>query len=294
MTFKKIAVPVDFSGFSDKAVEYAMFIAGKFCADITLVHAILLHQEDVDEEEHFQAYEKIIREKEAVRNKRLESKCKVGKERGLQVNSALIRGFSAADSILDYLQDNDFDLIIMGTHGRTGLKKLMLGSVAERVVQLSPVPVLTVHKDTDETDIKKILVPVDFSEYSKIAVKQAIALSREFKASLQFLHVVQLEDHPEFYTVSFDPILEENPDLEMHIAKNLIKLTGISEKEATYVVKEGKVHKEIKTYAEENHVDLIVMATHGMSDLEHFLVGSNSERVVRIAPCPVLTVRKSG
>jgi nucleotide-binding universal stress UspA family protein len=138
---------------------------------------------------------------------------------------------------------------------------------------------------------KKILVPVDFSGYSQIAVKRAKAVAEEFKAKPEFLHVVEMEAHPEFYSISFEPILKANPHLRDHIIENLIKLTGIPEDRAAYAVREGKVHNEIKIYAENNQIDLIVMANRGMSDLEHLVLGSNSERVVRVAPCPVLTVR---
>jgi len=293
MAFKKIVVPVDFSEFSDKAAEYAMFMAEKFCADITLLHAVILFEEDIDEKEQLQAYKKIIQKKEKERTKQLESHCKTAKSRGLRVKSALIRGVSTADSILDYISDNDFDLVVMGTHGRTGLKRWMLGSVSERIVGFSPIPVLTIHKDFKEPDIKKILIPIDFSDHSKIAIRRGIAIAEEFNAALEFLHVVEMQAHPEFYTISSDPILKANPELEHHITKNMIKLTGIPQEKATYSVKEGKVYKEIKIAAENGNIDLIVMATHGMSDLEHFLVGSNSERVVRIASCPVLTVRQN-
>jgi nucleotide-binding universal stress UspA family protein len=292
MAFKKIVVPVDFSEFSNKAAEYAMFIAEKFCADITLLHAVILFEEDIDEKEQLQAYKKIIQKKEKERTKQLELHCKTAKSRGLRVKSALIRGVSTADSILDYISDNDFDLMVMGTHGRTGLKRWMLGSVTERVAGFSPIPVLTIHKDFKELDITKILIPIDFSEHSKIAINRGIAIAKEFNAALEFLHVVEMQAHPEFYTISSDSILKENPELEHHITKNMIKLTGIPKEKATYSVKEGKVYKEIKMAAENNHIDLIVMATHGMSELEHFLVGSNCERVIRIAPCPVLTVRQ--
>ena len=290
MSFKKILVPVDFSEFSDKAVEYAMFLAEKYCADITLLHAIVLFEEDFDEEEQLQLYEKIIEKKENEKTKQMESHCKTGKNRGIGIDSVLLRGISVPDSILDYISDKDFGLVVLGTHGRTGLGKWILGSVAEKIVRLSTIPVLTIHKDFDQMKIKKILVPVDFSEHSQIPVNRGIAIAREFNAKLEFLHVVEMESHPEFYTISFEPILKANPDLKQHIIKNMIKITGISKEEAAYAVTEGKVYKEIKKYAENNRIDLIVMATRGKSELEHFLVGSNSERVVRIASCPVLTV----
>jgi nucleotide-binding universal stress UspA family protein len=290
MGFKKIVVPVDFSEFSDKAVEYAIFLAEKYCAELILLHSVVLFQEDFDEKEQLTAYEEIIKKKEKEIRKQLEYRCSNAEERGISIHSLLIRGFSEADSIIDYISDKDFDLVVMGTHGRTGLKKIILGSVAERVVRLSPIPVITLHKEFAKKELKRILVPVDFSDFSKVAVRRAIEVAREFDATLDFLHVVEMEAHPEYYTISFDPLLKANPELGKQITANLIKFTGIPEDKATYAVNEGKVYKAIKTYAETNGVDMIVMATQGMSEIEHFLVGSNSERVVRIASCPVLTI----
>ena len=89
-----------------------------------------------------------------------------------------------------------------------------------------------------------------------------------------------------------NPILQENPALKDHILKNLKELAGLSDDEASYGVAEGSVNKQIKAYAEENNVDLIILPARGMNDLEHFFLGSNTEKVVNIAPCPVLTVRK--
>ncbi|UCH96099.1 MAG: universal stress protein [Candidatus Aminicenantes bacterium] len=290
MSFKKILVPVDFSEFSDKAAEYAMFIAERYCADITLLHAIVLFQEDFDEKEQLQLYEKIIRQKENEKSKQIESHCNTAKNRGLGVDSVLLRGISVADSILDYISDKDFDLVVMGTHGHTGFKKLLLGSVTEKVVRESPIPVLTIHKDYNKMELKEILVPVDFSEYSHITINRGKELAREFNATLEFLHVVEMEAHPEFYNISFEPILKENPTLADHITENMIKATGIPKDKATYAVKEGKVYKEIKKYADYNQIDLIIMGSHARGELGDFLLGSSSERVVRIASCPVLTV----
>ena len=292
MSFKKILVPVDFSEFSDKAAEYALFLAEKYRANITLLHAIVLFQEDFDEEEQLKMYEKIIQKKEKEREKKLESHRKTAKDRGIEVNSVLLRGISAASSILDYISDKDFDLVVMGTHGHTGFKSLLLGSVTEKVVRESPVPVLTIHKDYNKIEIKEILVPVDLSEYSPITINRGKAIAQKFKAKLEFLHVVEMEAHPEFYNISFEPILKENPNLAEHITKNMIKATGIPKDKAAYTVKEGKVYKEIKKYADYSQIDLIVMGSHGRGDLEDFLLGSNSERVIRIASCPVLTVRE--
>ena len=76
----------------------------------------------------------------------------------------------------------------------------------KKVVRFSPLPVITVHKDLSQLKIKNILVPIDFSNHSDIAVKNAKGIAREFDAKLNFLHVVEMESHPEFYNISFDPI----------------------------------------------------------------------------------------
>jgi len=293
MSYKKILVPVDFSEFSDKAAEYAMNIARKYNASVTLLHVIILFQEDYDEEEQLKLHEKILKKKESERKKKLEKHSKKAEDKGIQVNSVLLRGFSIANSIMEYISENDIDLVVLGTHGHTGFKKWLLGSVTEEVVRESPIPVLTVHKDFSKTEIEKILIPIDFSDYSKITVDHGKKLAREFKATLEFLHVVEMESHPEFYSISFEPIIKANPGLIDHVVDNMVKLTGIDKNQAVYKVTEGKVYKEIRKYAENNQIDMIIMGTRGISDLEDFLVGSNSERVLRIAACPVLTVREN-
>lgn len=292
MKFKKILVPIDFSEFSDNAVEFALLMAERFGADVMLLHTVLLFEQDLNEEEHLEAYERLIQQKENERTKKMKSHHKSGEKRGVTVDSVLRRGVSAADSILDYMSGKDFDLVVMGTHGHGGIVKWFHGSVTEKVVRFSPIPVVTVHKDYTREKIEKILVPIDFSEYSHIAIQQGKTIAKEFNAAVEFMHVVEQDAHPEFYSISFEPILKANPGLKKHISENLKKYSGMTEDEAGFVVGEGKVHKEIIKYAEDNDIDLIVMPTRGMSDLEHIIMGSTTERVVRVATCPVLTVRK--
>jgi nucleotide-binding universal stress UspA family protein len=292
MPFKNILIPVDFSTFSQRAVDYGLFLAGKFCAKVILFHAVILLQEDVNEETHFKDLEERILQKEKDRAGLLDSHHQKGKTCGINIESKMVRGFSAADAILDFMSDNDIDLVIMGTHGSTGLKKWMSGSVTERVVRLSSVPVLTIHQDFRHEKIEKILVPVDFSDYSRTAVEEAVALSKIFNARLEFMHSVDQEAHPTFHRLGLESILSANDELREPVVKNLIEFTGLSENEAVYRVTEGRAYKEIKKLVEDHDIDLIVMATRGLSQLEHFLVGSTAERVVNVAPCPVLTVAR--
>jgi nucleotide-binding universal stress UspA family protein len=293
MNFKKILVPVDFSEFSNKAVEFALFAAEKYDAHITLLHIIVLFQEDVNEEMQLQEYEKFVQMKEKESYRLLQLHNKEAEKRGVTIDSKILRRVSAADSILEFINDNDFDLVVMGTHGRTGLKKWMYGSVAEKVVRLSPVPVLTTHHPLKKFAIEKILVPLDFSEYSKKASDTAIQLARRFNAALTFLHVIEQEYHPAFYTANVESIFRVDPELRDRSTQKLREFTGYESEDVVYVVSEGKAFKEIVEYARKNHSDIIVMATRGFTGLEHLLIGSTTERVVRLAPCPVLTVERN-
>ncbi len=293
MKFKKILVPVDFSSISDNAVDHALFWAEKFDAQITLVHVSVLFQSEAGEEKQLQEYEKFVENKDKECLKQLQLLNNKAEKRGVAIDSELLRGFSAADAILEFIGDNDYDLIVIGTHGYSGFKEWIYGSVAERVVRLSPIPVLTTYQEFKKADAKNILVPVDFSEYSQKAVKRAISIGQQFGASLTFLHVVEQGFHPAFYAADIESIFQIDSGLKGRVIQKLTEFTGVATNDAVYAVAEGKPHKAIKKYAAENKSDLIVMATRGLSGLEQFLVGSNAERVVCIAPCPVLTVGRS-
>ena len=291
MTFKNILVPVDFSKTSDKAVDYALFLAETYGAKVTLFHAVILLQEDVDEEEHLKAYETIIEKKEEKRRKYLKSHADKGARLGVQIDSVLMRGITPVETILDFIDENKFDVIVIGTHGRTELMKWWLGSVAEKVVRYSPIPVITIHKDYEKKPaIGNVLFPVDFSEYSKMAVKKGMRLISQFDAKPTLLFVVEQQQHPLYYLQSTEPILEANPALKEQLMKNLKAFAESQKEKAAYHLAEGKPHKEIEAYAEAKNIDLIIIASHGMSGLEHFLIGSTTERVVNVAPCPVLTI----
>jgi len=291
MTFKNILVPVDFSKTSDKAVNYALFLAEKFGAKVTLFHAVVLLQQDVDEKEHLKAYETIIEKKEEKRKKYLKSHADKGARLGVKIDSVLKRGITPAETILDFIDGNKFDVIVIGTHGLSELMKWWLGSVAEKVVRYSPIPVITVHKDyKGKPAIKKVLFPVDFSEYSKTAVKKGMRLIRKFDAKPTLMFVVEQQQHPYYYLQSSEPILKTNPALKKQLMDNLKSTTGNLKDKVAYHLAEGKPHKQIEAYADTKKIDLIIIASHGMSGLEHFLIGSTTERVVNVAPCPVLTI----
>ena len=142
--------------------------------------------------------------------------------------------------------------------------------------------------------LRRILVPIDFSEHSKNALKYAIPFAEQFKASIDLIYVVEPTVYPADF--SFGQIGFPNVEEELR-NRGSEELDHLMEKEigrrvsASKTVRTGKPFYEINQYAAEEDVDLIVIATHGHTGMEHLLFGSTAEKVVRKAPCPVLVVR---
>ena len=295
MDFQRILVPVDFSDCSSKALDYAIRFGELYGSVLTLFHVITLFQEDVDELEKVQELEAYVKKQEQKIHQEIEKQFHRVSDRGVEVRSEVQRGISAADAILAYLEEQPFDLVIMGTHGRSGLKHLIQGSVAEKVVRLSPVPVLTIHRDVSKIEFDHILVPIDFSLHSRRAVEYGGSLAKHFNAHLIFLHVIEQEIHPSFYAAGISSIFEIDKTLKERVVENMREFVSDLVSDGLtmdYVVSEGKAHKEIVDYARHHSVDLIVIATHGLTGLEYLLLGSTTEKVVRWAACPVLTVKR--
>jgi universal stress protein A len=142
--------------------------------------------------------------------------------------------------------------------------------------------------------LQRILVPIDFSEHSKNALKYAIPFAQQFHASLDLLYVVEPTIYPadfSFGQIGFPNVEEELRTRGTQELENLIEKEIAGKVEARRVVCIGKPFYEINLYAEEAKIDLIIIATHGHSGMEQILFGSTAEKVVRKAPCPVLVVR---
>jgi len=143
--------------------------------------------------------------------------------------------------------------------------------------------------------LKRILVPIDFSEHSKNALKYAIPFAEQFRASIDLLYVVEPTIYPadfSFGQIGFPNVEEELRARGAQELDALIKNAIGTRVTAKRVVRTGKPFYEINEYAAEERINLIIIATHGHSGVEHILFGSTAEKVVRKAPCPVLVVRK--
>lgn len=172
----------------------------------------------------------------------------------------------------------------------------MLGSVAEELVRLAPCPVLTVREQEKPRPAevpKRILLPIDFSEPSRAVLPWARELAARWGSELELLHIVEQLVLPTFYfpgAPSAQPLdLEKIRKTAVEELGKLIAAEGPAVRSKIEVV-QAPPALGILEIAKDHQIDLIVMATRGLTGLEHLLLGSTAEKVVRQAPCPVLTV----
>ena len=193
------------------------------------------------------------------------------------------------------------DLIVIATHGYTGYKRIFLGSTAERVVQHSPCPVLVVRQHIAHSNgsngrrthtgfrLARILVPIDFSNCSKIAFRYATELARDFKAELRLVHVVDPHGYPlgdQYAAWDAARLMKEASDAAQ---KQMRSMAARARVRYSVRVDQGSPAAEI-CHAANHDVDLIIISTHGRTGLGHLLIGSTAEHVVRYAHSPVLVI----
>lgn len=298
---RTILVPTDFSSRTDNALTYALDLARQFGAEVHLLHVIGPLEGEAYSPLRYTP-EAAVLHHDPQKNiyDLLETTLARHDAEGVEVELVKQRGMKPATAILDYARREHIDLMVIGTHGAHGVRRLWLGSVAEEIVHQAPCNVLVVHeRDTAEATprtIKRVLTPIDFSPPSRMLIQYAQALAASYNAAIDLLHVIE--------TPSFlKPItgLATLGDLAPDVgAKAESYLAHLRDEAATASVSiqahldEGQPAARIVHHARIHHTDLIVMATRGLSGMKRFFLGSVTERVVRAAPCPVLCVKLDG
>ena len=293
---KRILCPVDFSDFSRHALEYAAVLARWYGSEITVLHAFsmpvgipavpayggpVLLEQPVATAAHRARLEKSLHEFVAPLD---------GPPMSLLVSEG-----TAVDQILE--QATSADLIVMGTHGRSGFERLLLGSVTEKVLRKARCPVLTVPPRAEGAAapaFKRILCAIDFSESSVRALRYALSLAQEADATLTAVHVAEVLpesapfDTPGFnfrdYAAQFIATAKER--LAETVPANAREYCEVKE-----VVVAGRPHREIVRLSAELGADLVVIGIRGRGAADLMVFGSTAQHVVRAASCPVLTLR---
>ena len=209
----------------------------------------------------------------------------------LPTTTAVERG--VPDEIIrEYAAGHDIDLVVMGTHGRTGVRRFVLGSVTEKVVRLSDVPVLVVRVTEGGPTVpyEDILLPTDGSEGAAAALEHAATLARAFDARV---HVVSVVDSAATtleggWSVMLDDLDAAAQEAVAGMAEDL-RDRGV--REVRTEVSVGTPYRDLLDYVEDEGIDLVAMGTHGRSGIERYLLGSVTEKLLRTSPAPVLTVR---
>lgn len=291
---RHVVAATDFSEPADLGLAWAARVARTHGAKLTLAHAVAPPMPVAD----FAAPPlHVDQELRASAEKRLAEALGRADLEGVDAETALRDG-TPSQAVLDLVEELGADLLVVGTRGLTGFQHLLLGSTAERIVQKSPAPVLSVHPGDGlpEHEPHTILVPTDFSEDAEAALEtaeQALALV-EAETRVILLHVFHVPAEYRSYgpAGSFFEFTEELSDTLSERMDALAKPFRDEGLKVQTLVAEGIPAEVIVHKADEYDVDLIAMGTHGRSGLAHLLLGSTAERVVQHAPCPVLTVRQ--
>jgi nucleotide-binding universal stress UspA family protein len=210
----------------------------------------------------------------------------------------VVRSGSPSAEILRYVAEEDADLVVLGTHGRTGFERFMVGSVTEKVLRKAPCPVLSVppHSEgqPERPVFARILYGADFSEAGGRAAEYALSLAQEANGSLTLLHVVDwmpdksFAKYPQFDADAYRHVITSDARRQLEA---LVPDEARNWCEPDLRITCGKPYRQILRVAAEDKADLIVLGAHGRGPIDRMLFGSTAQHVVRQSLCPVLTVR---
>jgi nucleotide-binding universal stress UspA family protein len=268
--YDTILVPTDGSDAATTAATYALDVAER--VDAT-VHALSVVDPDRFVTDAVGDVDDLVRRQERHLERRALAAVDGVAERSAAPVETHVREGRPAAVLADALEDLDADLVAMGTHGRSGVDRYLLGSLAERTLRTARVPVLAVREGeaseaARDARVDDVLVATDGSDDAARAGAHALSLATATGARLHALTVGE----------DGDP------------ARRLATRARDAGVDATATVREGPAHEEIVGHARETRVDLVAVGTHGRTGVERVLLGSVAERVLRTAPTPVLVV----
>jgi nucleotide-binding universal stress UspA family protein len=293
LKIKLIVCPVDFSEFSIRAYHYAVSLAEHYRAKLVAQHIVELwrypYADYAASQGDYQEFWRALREGG---EERLREFVKKHTHDEIQPELVVHEGI-AADSILSFAQARKADVIVMGTHGRRGFDRLVLGSVTDRVMRTAPCPVLAISKLAHDFmaageerhhvhHLSRILFCTDFSENSERALNYAISATAEYDAELALLHV--LEDVPS------TPKREETIATATERLNKLIPWEERKTLKTKTAVRIGKPYEQIIQFALEAQIDMVTMGVSGRGTFDRAVFGSTTYRVIQLGPCPVLAV----
>ena len=273
---KKILIPTDFSKYADEAIEVGAQIAKKNNSEIVLIHMLELptHMNDAVTNETSIPEIMLFKNKAEETLKNIKNRPSL---KNIKVTE-VIRLDTATNGINNYIkQNNDIDLIVMGSHGATGINEILIGSNTEKVVRQSEIPVLVIKNKSENFKTANIVFASDFSNEIKKPFKKVLDYAKLFEAKLKLVMICT-------------PNSFKSTSAALNIVTEFVSEFDMPEYSfETY--NESNIEKGILNYSNENKADIIAFCTHGRTALSHFFTGSISEDLVNHSSKPVLTFR---
>ncbi|WP_348822585.1 universal stress protein [Flavobacterium aestuarii] len=273
---KKILIPTDFSKYADEAIEVGAQIAKQHNSEIILIHMLELptHLNDAISGETSIPEIMLFKRKADETLKSIKTRPYLA---GIKVTE-VVRLDGAYKGINNYVkQNNDLDLIIMGSHGSTGINEILVGSNTEKVVRQSEVPVLVIKNKSDSFNASNIIFASDFSDEIKKPFKKVIEFTKLFGSKLNLVMICT-------------PNSFKSTSAARKIVADFVSEFDMPEY-SFEIYNESNIEKGIINYSNENNGDIIAFCTHGRTALNHFFTGSISEDLVNHSSKPVLTFR---
>jgi len=294
--FKNILCATDFSDFSNHTINYGVALAKEFEGRLFVCHVIDLSSVAMYGEFQLDPVGQQNRIMEDA-NAQLEN---LTRDQPVAWEPLITVG-KPADEISRAVEEKDINLVITATHGRSGLKRLILGSVTERLMRTLTCPLLVVRDPENdfvsaedyEIKLQKILVGCDFSPDSGQAFNHALSLAQEFQAELHLAHVIEPPAQSDLFkgeTAVSGEIQEDYRNLFMQKLKEMVPGEAGNWCTPQTSLLEGQPYEELVNYAESNDIDMIVLGVRGHGLVKTLFLGSTTDRVVRKSPCPVLSV----
>jgi nucleotide-binding universal stress UspA family protein len=275
---KKIIVPIDFSEHSEYALQAAANLAKKNNAEVLALHMlemsdVLLTKSDSEQQQKAMFFLKLVEQKfETFLDKSYLKDIRV---------TPIIRHFKVFSELNDVAKENNADLIVMGSHGASGVKEFFVGSNTERVVRYADVPVLVIKNKISNIDFGTVVFVTNFDESCVKSYLKAVKMFDVLGTKLKLLYVNLPNE-----------LFRSSVEIEKKIAEFLMKADGNLDKlndvayQADYTVEQG-----VMNYSNKVGADLIAISTHGRTGISHFFAGSIGEDLVNHSSLPVITFK---
>lgn len=281
MDLQKILVPTDFSNESLTALDHAALFAHTYDAEIVLLHVVETYEFNAVLDNLGTSYEEIV--KKGIEEKIQQLITERDNLKGVTISSRIESG-KVHRKVLAVAEELSADLIVMGTHGASGighLEKMVLGSNAYRIVNGSSIPVLTIRDANKKPRVERIILPLDITKKTMQKVKTAIDIAKKFKAHIYIVAITEFLD-------DFNPNIDRIPK-ELEAVEHRVNAAGIECTAAE--IKYRDVAKGVIGYAENVRGDLIVIMTRQENLIEELILGSHARKIVSQSHVPVLSVR---